>query len=201
MFPYVTPATNSYTYKSAEEIRGDMTEAIKTAEAATMRSAATTVRTDTHTNGVASSVPRCPVPRCPVPRPAPLPEASTCPTLHLHRPLLCHGRRQGPHWMRLTWTTWMRMRRTQPRVRVHCRASVAAPTTGHAGNVCSVKCAHDASACHIVRSRAGDSAVAHRTGKVSLESRLAEKREKAATHQRKRDVVYSALGRVFGSLW
>lgn len=43
--------------------------------------------------------------------------------------------------------------------------------------------------------------MAHRTGKVSLESRLAEKREKAATTQRKRDVVYSALGRVFGSLW
>jgi hypothetical protein len=48
---------------------------------------------------------------------------------------------------------------------------------------------------------AGDSAVAHRTGKVSLESRLAEKREKATAHQRKRDVVYSALGRVFGSFW
>ena len=46
-----------------------------------------------------------------------------------------------------------------------------------------------------------DSAVTHRTGKMSLESRLAEKREKQTAHLRKRDVLTSALGRVFGSLW
>lgn len=34
---------SSYTYRSAEEIRGDMLEAVKTAEAATMRVTTTTV--------------------------------------------------------------------------------------------------------------------------------------------------------------
>jgi hypothetical protein len=34
---------SSYTYRSAEEIRGDMLEAVKTAEAATMRATTTTV--------------------------------------------------------------------------------------------------------------------------------------------------------------
>jgi hypothetical protein len=50
-------------------------------------------------------------------------------------------------------------------------------------------------------SNTGDSAVTHRTGKLSLEARLAEKREKATAHVRKRDIVAGALGRVFGSFW
>lgn len=47
----------------------------------------------------------------------------------------------------------------------------------------------------------GEGAIAQRTGRTSLEARLAEKRQKQQTHLRKRDMVKSALGRVFGGWW
>jgi hypothetical protein len=46
-----------------------------------------------------------------------------------------------------------------------------------------------------------DAALAHRSGKISLESRLAEKREQQQQHLRKRDVVRNVIGRVLGSFW
>jgi hypothetical protein len=92
----------------------------------------------------------------------------------------------------LTLTTWM-MKTTRPLVLDSRLPAVFASTCMNRFVLLrSCPCA----------SPAGESALFKRSAKASLEARLAEKREKQAPAPlRKRDMVASAIGKVFGAFW